>query len=249
MKKSNQLYKKTILFSSIVVTLGSFILLLTEQPQLSFSQKEMRDNRMDFVSSNVNLTSQDISQNSFSTLDDISADAIETFSMGGLLSSTINASEKDNNIIDKTDNNTEINTTVGNLVNISEIQGGPLQHIIAGYWNLVVDNENVQQFNATFKMVKSNGLDEKIYQLFNFRPNVVIPIVLDPQAGTKFTGMMDVLEDGEAKWTGVQTSVIIGRQNTILIFLNPEMTEYAFYGKPIYGIVEKLRINESLPTS
>ncbi|MGH9987497.1 MAG: hypothetical protein ACRD8W_26430 [Nitrososphaeraceae archaeon] len=91
-------------------------------------------------------------------------------------------------------------------------------------------------------MSKANGTQYHTHQLNNFMLNTVIPVVLDPQLGTTFTGMLDIEQDGEDEWLGTQTRLTINRLNTISLLFDQDYTENHFFGQPIYGIVQSLKV-------
>lgn len=114
--------------------------------------------------------------------------------------------------------------------------------IVGGYWNLEVDNGDVTQFQANFTMIKANGTQFHTHDLSRFILNAVIPVLLDPQSGTTFTGTFDIEENGKDKWLGTQTQVTIPRLNTISLFFDNEHTDNHFSGQPLYGIVQSLKV-------
>ncbi len=114
--------------------------------------------------------------------------------------------------------------------------------IVGGYWSLEVDNGDITQFQAYFTMVKANGSQFHTHELSDFVLNAIIPVVLDPQSGTTFTGTFDIEGNGEDKWLGTQTQVTIPRLNTISLFFDNEHTENHFFGQPLYGIIQSLKV-------
>ncbi|MGH9983027.1 MAG: hypothetical protein ACRD8W_03625 [Nitrososphaeraceae archaeon] len=163
-------------------------------------------------------------------------DAIDTFSAKGLLASTL---------LDPIEVNSSGGGVRSALIQEQEIFRDPtvvVPWIVGGYWNMDVENSDVTRFKANFIMIKANGTQFHTHELSNFVLNAVIPVVLDPQSGTTFTGTFDIEENREDKWLGTQTRVTIPRLNTISLFFDREHTENHFFGQPLYGIVQSLKV-------
>ena len=113
-------------------------------------------------------------------------------------------------------------------------------YILAGDWNLLVSEGNVTHFEANITMVSVDGTDRHTHTITNFKPNAVVPVILDVH-GAVFTGVTDMSTDGEVEWSTVQTTVTISKQDTITILLNTSRnvghTDNHFDGQPIYGVV------------
>ncbi|MGH9979341.1 MAG: hypothetical protein ACRD8Z_26430 [Nitrososphaeraceae archaeon] len=162
-------------------------------------------------------------------------DAIDTFSAKGLLASTLLDPVEFNN------SGRDI-SAIFQEQQIFRGQTVVVPWIVGGYWNLDVENGDVTEFQANFTMIKANGTRFHSHELSNFVLNAVIPVVLDPQSGTTFTGTFDIEENGEDEWLGTQTRVTIPRLNTISLFLDNEHTDNHFFGQPLYGIVQSLKV-------
>lgn len=172
-------------------------------------------------------------------------DTITDFSGNGLISSLISvprSSLSEENVTAHMNKNITqpAATKYSQIGNNDRASGNP--YILAGFWKLNVDNGTINYFYANFSMVHVNGLRYHTHQIINFEPNVVIPIVFDPQSGgLSFTGMMDIKEGGRVKWIGVQTRVMINGFNTIAIYPDTDYIDHHFQNQPIYGVVQTLK--------
>lgn len=109
-------------------------------------------------------------------------------------------------------------------------------YVLSGHWNLLVLHEKVKAFEANFTMVGTNGTNFHMHSITNYRPDAVVPVILD-KYGTTFTGVTDLKMGNNLAWYNVQTTVTISRHSTIRIMLNPAYIQDHFLGQPIYGVV------------
>jgi len=113
-------------------------------------------------------------------------------------------------------------------------------YILAGDWNLDVQDGNVSEFAATFTMVHTDGTERHTHDLSNFVSSNSTTIDISGNGTSFIFGTVDVATDGEPKWTGVDALITIENNNVITLSLATEDTEDHFGGQPIYGIVDSL---------
>jgi hypothetical protein len=156
---------------------------------------------------------------------------LETFSAKGLVSSLIF-----NNMEKGSTNNSLIHSIQPTLNNTNK---NP--YILAGNWDLHVVNRKITSFGISFTMVLGNGTDRHTHEFTNFKPESVLPVLLDPK-GITFIGMMDIKLNSADKWFGVPISVAIGKNfNTISITPSAKYTNNHFLGHAIYGISTSIK--------
>jgi hypothetical protein len=117
-------------------------------------------------------------------------------------------------------------------------------YVLSGDWNLDVQEGNVSEFAANFTMVHIDGTMRHTHELSNFVSSESAGIEISRNGtslvfGTVF-GKVDVATDGQPKWTGVDTVILIEGSNVISLSLASEDTDDHFGGQPIYGIVDSM---------
>jgi hypothetical protein len=115
-------------------------------------------------------------------------------------------------------------------------------YVLAGDWNLDVQDGNASEFAANFTMVHTDGTMRHTHDLSNFVSSNSTTSTIDISGnGTSFIfGTVDVATDGQPKWTGVDTVILIDKNNVISLSLASEDTDDHFGGQPIYGIVDSM---------
>src|SRR3989449_390401 len=112
-------------------------------------------------------------------------------------------------------------------------------YILSGDWNLDVRDGNVTDFAANFTMVHIDGTSRHTHDLSNFVQSNSTTIDNSASGTSYIFGTVDVAADGENKWTKVDT-LIMEKNNVVIISLASEDTEDHFMGAPIYGIVDSM---------
>ena len=166
--------------------------------------------------------------------------AINTFNASGLIDTLISNTSKVNASSNNNSSNSSTSSTGSTSALITQQKRLSTYYILGGYWSLDVVVGKVRQLESNFTMVHLNGTGYHTHQLTNFKPNSVVPVLLDPK-GMTFIGIMDIKLNGHYKWYGVQTTIAINKLNTIAIYPNPKYTANHFNGQPIFGIVTSIK--------
>jgi hypothetical protein len=148
---------------------------------------------------------------------------LDTFNAKGLIGSVISV------------NTTTTKTPLAN----TEIESEK-PYITVGNLNLNVTRGKVTDFIIDLVMVHTDGTTFHTHQLNNFKPDSVIPVLLNPDGTTVISGMVDVGLNGNVKWTNVHTIVLIKKLNAISINPSDNATENHFRGQTIYGVITSL---------
>lgn len=153
---------------------------------------------------------------------------LDTFNAKGLIGSVISVNTT----------TTKTTTTQTPLAN-TEIESEK-PYITVGNLNLNVTRGKVTDLIIDFVMVHTDGTTFHTHQLNNFKPDSVIPVLLNPDGTTVISGMVDVGLNGNVKWTNVHTIVLIKKLNAISINPSDNATENHFRGQTIYGAITSL---------
>jgi hypothetical protein len=113
-------------------------------------------------------------------------------------------------------------------------------YVVAGDWNLEVQDGNVTDFAANFTMVHIDGTGRHMHELSNFESSGSSTIDTSGEGSSFLFGTVDVATNGETAWTAADVLIIIEKNNVVSISLATEDTEDHFMGQPIYGIVESM---------
>ncbi|HZC88567.1 MAG TPA: hypothetical protein VE199_03025, partial [Nitrososphaera sp.] len=120
-------------------------------------------------------------------------------------------------------------------------QAGGL-YILSGGWNLNVQNGQVMNFMANFTMVHPDGSGRHTHGVTNFKLDNGSAITLNPTGTTFIPGTADITTNGQPKWTGVPTLIIIDHLNAVGISFASQATDNHFgVGQPIFGVVQSLK--------
>ncbi|HXG05810.1 MAG TPA: hypothetical protein VNI77_00605 [Nitrososphaera sp.] len=115
-----------------------------------------------------------------------------------------------------------------------------LPYVLAGDWNLDVQDGSVSDFAASFVMVHLDGTERHRHEFSNFISSNSSTFDISGEGTSFIFGTVDVATDGQQRWTGVDALIIIERNNVISISLATEDSDDHFMGQPIYGIVESM---------
>jgi len=113
-------------------------------------------------------------------------------------------------------------------------------YIVAGDWDLDVQDGSVSDFAANFTMVHTDGTGRHAHEMSNFVSSDSSTIDTSGEGSSFIFGTVDVATNGETAWTAADALIIIEKNNVVSISLATEDTEDHFAGQPIYGIVESM---------
>ncbi|HKG87783.1 MAG TPA: hypothetical protein VKA95_05610 [Nitrososphaeraceae archaeon] len=117
--------------------------------------------------------------------------------------------------------------------------------ILSGNWMFKVDQGIIKDFQAKFTMVKINGTERNIYELYNFRPDVKNFTHISTSSRVNIIdAKIDIKLNGENLWKDVNCTIVISKDNIIKIMLNSRLIENQFNNQPIYGIIESFEAKE-----
>jgi hypothetical protein len=145
---------------------------------------------------------------------------------------------------------TPIDTFTGSGVITATIQGGgggtaggggqQSPYILGGNWNLNVQGGNVTDFTANIMMVHTDGSGFHTHNITNFNAgNSTVQLVQGQE--TSISGSADVYTNGTIKWPGVQTTLTLTPNATVMTIMPAaDETDNHFQGQPIYGIVSQM---------
>ncbi len=113
-------------------------------------------------------------------------------------------------------------------------------YILGGNWNLNVQGGNVTDFTANIMMVHTDGSGFHTHNITNFNAgNSTVQLVQGQE--TSISGSADVYTNGTIKWPGVQTSLTLNPNATVMTIMPAaDETDNHFQGQPIYGIVSQM---------
>ncbi len=117
-------------------------------------------------------------------------------------------------------------------------QGTP--YILGGNWNLNVQGGNVTDFTANIVMVHTDGSGYHTHNITNFNVGNATVQLVEGQP-TSISGNADVYTNGTIKWPGVQTTLMLTPNGTVMTIMPAaDETDNHFQGQPVYGIVSQL---------
>jgi hypothetical protein len=115
-------------------------------------------------------------------------------------------------------------------------------YILSGDWNLNVQNGQVMNFMSNFTMVHPDGTGRHTHGVTNFKLDSGSTITLNPNGTTFIPGTADISANGQSKWTGVPTLILIDHNNAFSISFASQATDSHFgVGQPIFGVVKSLK--------
>jgi hypothetical protein len=133
------------------------------------------------------------------------------------------------------------NQTAGGGGNQTAGGGGQQSpYILGGNWNLNVQGGNVTDFTANIMMVHTDGSGFHTHNITNFNAgNSTVQLVQGQE--TSISGSADVYTNGTIKWPGVQTTLTLTPNATVMTIMpTADETDNHFQGQPIYGIVSQM---------
>ena len=115
-----------------------------------------------------------------------------------------------------------------------------MPYILGGNWNLNVQGGNVTDFTANIMMVHTDGSGFHTHNITNFNAgNSTVQLVQGQE--TSISGSTDVYTNGTIKWPGVQTTLTLTPNATVMTIMPAaDETDNHFQGQPIYGIVSQM---------
>src|ERR671922_608387 len=132
------------------------------------------------------------------------------------------------------------NQTAGGGGNQTAGGGQQSPYILGGNWNLNVQGGNVTDFTANIMMVHTDGSGFHTHNITNFNAgNSTVQLVQGQE--TSISGSTDVYTNGTIKWPGVQTTLTLTPNATVMTIMPAaDETDNHFQGQPIYGIVSQM---------
>jgi hypothetical protein len=135
------------------------------------------------------------------------------------------------------------NQTAGGGGGGNQTAGGGGQqspYILGGNWNLNVQGGNVTDFTANIIMVHTDGSGYHTHNITNFNAGNSTSQLVQGQE-TSISGSADVYTNGTIKWPGVQTTLTLTPNATVMTIMPAaDETDNHFQGQPIYGIVSQM---------
>jgi plastocyanin len=120
--------------------------------------------------------------------------------------------------------------------------------ILSGNWMFKVDQGIIKDFKAKFTMVRINGTERNIYELYNFRPDLKDYIHITASSRVNIiNAKIDIKLNDENIWKDVNCTLAISKDNIIKITLNSRLIENQFNNQPIYGIIESFEAKSGNP--
>ena len=117
-------------------------------------------------------------------------------------------------------------------------------YLVYGSWDASIQNQNLSQFNANFTMARINGTETYTHQITNFKPTGSVSLIGGPFGSSiLYSGMVDVLTNGNPQWKDVAT-VITADFDTIRIAVDTAKTADHFNGQVIDGVVQSIKFPE-----
>ncbi|HEX6029337.1 MAG TPA: hypothetical protein VFY64_09885 [Nitrososphaeraceae archaeon] len=111
--------------------------------------------------------------------------------------------------------------------------------ILSGNWMFEVDQGIIKDFKAKFTMVRINGTERNIYELYNFRPELKDYVHISASSRVNIiNAKIDIKLNDKNIWKDVNCSIAISKDNIIKITLDSRLIENQFNNQPIYGIIE-----------
>jgi plastocyanin len=118
--------------------------------------------------------------------------------------------------------------------------------ILSGNWMFKVDQGIIKDFKAKFTMVRINGTERNIYELYNFRPDLKNFTHISTSSRVNIIdAKIDIKLNGENLWKDVNCTIVISKDNIIKITLNSPLIENQFNHQPIYGIIESFEAKDA----
>ena len=117
--------------------------------------------------------------------------------------------------------------------------------ILSGNWMFKVDQGIIKDFKAKFTMVRINGTERNIYELYNFRPDLKDYVHISASSRVNIiNAKIDIKLNDENIWKDVNCTIAISKDNIIKIMLNSRLIENQFNNQPIYGIIESFEAKD-----
>ncbi|HEX5891248.1 MAG TPA: hypothetical protein VFY41_00160 [Nitrososphaeraceae archaeon] len=120
--------------------------------------------------------------------------------------------------------------------------------ILSGNWMFKVDQGIIKDFKAKFTMVRINGTERNIYELYNFRPELKDYVHISASSRVNIiNAKIDIKLNDKNIWKDVNCSIAISKDNIIKITLDSRLIENQFNNQPIYGIIESFEAKNGNP--
>jgi hypothetical protein len=96
----------------------------------------------------------------------------------------------------------------------------------------------VTDFAANFTMMHTDGTSRHIHEVSNFEATNGTSVSLEEDGVTFIFGTSDIMTDGSAGWTEVDTMIVLESSNAASITFSTD--DDHFKGQPLYGVVDSL---------
>ena len=115
-------------------------------------------------------------------------------------------------------------------------------------WIFKVDQGIIKDFKAKFTMVRMNGTERNLYELYNFRPHLKDYVHISASSRVNIiNAKIDIKVNDGNIWKDVNCTIAISKDNIIKITLNSRLIENQFNNQPIYGIIESFEAKDGNP--
>jgi hypothetical protein len=129
--------------------------------------------------------------------------------------------------------------TNGKINTVVDVPNG--KWLAAGNWSIILNNDNVTNFEIKMTWYNSSGTNAHTHELSNFKPAPGEFQTL-PMNGLAnqiiLKGVTDVGSNNRVSWLEVPTTITINDRKIISISLDDNKTNHHFGGQPLLGIVD-----------
>ncbi len=182
-----------------------------------------------------------------STINNNITNAKDTINLKGDISSVVYVPSPSSNT-----SSSSTNTTTNNNLDNTENMAGQLNEmskfVLSGNWSLAAQMGNITAFKASFIKVLDDGNRWHTHDLINFKQANNTKAEFDPENNMAINGKVDVTLNSTTPWKNTDVDIAISKGNTIQIKLDNEQTANHFQDQSIYGIVESIADNSTMPT-
>lgn len=127
-----------------------------------------------------------------------------------------------------------------NLSDPVQLKSENISIILAGNWQMSVDNSNVTGFDARFVMITSNGTGFHWHSINSLKSDAEVYFGIDKNI--YLIGTVDFLTDNKIVSKDVKIVIVINNLETIqMIFLDDQIASH-LYNQPLYGTIDMIGI-------
>lgn len=120
----------------------------------------------------------------------------------------------------------------------SLINTGGATWIAKGNWDLVLEDEDVNDFTVDMVWFTSDGVKSHTHYLKDFDMD---NLLFTPTGSIVMTGDLDVGTEGKISWDDVPANITIGSGKTLNVNLDDAATDSHFGAQTLFGIVDAVQ--------